>query len=121
MLLANDLYFDLYFYRLSLFESLKKVIDVICNGGTEKSCNQDRFVPDPRDFDLPEDFIYIENEWGSLFYKYLGNMTRKNAKTTCSSYGSSVHLPIPRFREELEFLKAHFGYNDPFNHNLKGL
>ena len=110
--------YDLYFHRTSLFESFSKVIDVICNG---KSCKQDRFVPDPRNFDLPEDFIYIENEWGSSFYKHLGNLTRKDGKLNCSSFGSSVHLPIPRFREEFEFYKAHFGYTDSLNHIAIGL
>ena len=105
----------------SLFELFWKVIDDICNGATEESCEQDGFVPDPRDFDLPEDFIYIENEWGSLFYKHLGSLTRKDGKLKCSSFGSSVHLPIPRFREELEFYIAYFGYNDSLNHNPKGL
>ena len=97
-----------------------EVIDVICNRGTEQACEQNRFVPDPRDFDLPEDFIYNENEWGSLFYKHLGNMTRKDGKKTCSSFGSSVHLPIPRFREELEFYKAHFGFNAQHDNEFKG-
>ena len=94
-----------------------KVIDVICN---KKTCKQDRFVPDPRDFDLPEDFIYVENEWGSLFYKHLGNMTRKDGKTTCSSFGSSVHLPIPRFLEEYQFYGTYFGYNFSIFSNFKG-
>ena len=92
----------------SLFELFWKVFDDLCNEANVESCRQDGFVPDPRDFDLPEDFIYIENEWGSMFYKHLGKMTRKDGKKTCSNFGSSVHLPILRFREELEFYKAHF-------------
>ena len=103
------------------FESFSKVIDVICNEATVESCKQDGFVPDPRDFDLPEDFIYIGNEWGSLFYKHLGSRTRKDGKSICSSFGSSVHLPIPRFREELEFYKIHFGFNAQHDNDLKGL
>ena len=103
------------------FESFSKVIDVICNEATVESCKQDGFVPDSRDFDLPEDFIYIENEWGSLFYKHLGKMARNDARTNCSSFGSSVHLPIPRFIEEYEFYRAHFGYNVRPHDDLKGL
>ena len=103
---------------MACFLSFTKVIDVICNLDSEESCNQDRFVPDPSDFDLPQGFIYIENEWGSLFYKHLGKMTRNDAKTTCSSFGSSIHLPKPRFLEEFNFYRIHFGvgdssYNDP--------
>ena len=109
----------MYFNRPSLFELLWKVIDIICNKATEESCKQDGIVPDPRDFDLPEDFIYIENEWGSLFYKHLGKMARNDARKNCSSFGSSVHLPIPRFIEEYEFYRAHFGYYGQLN--FKGL
>ena len=93
----------------------------MCNEDTEKCALKDIFVPDPRHFDLPEDFIYIENEWGSLFYKHLGKMARNDARKNCSSFGSSVHLPIPRFIEEYEFYRAHFGYNGQSNADFKGL
>ena len=71
--------------------------------------NHDTFVPDPRKYGLPEDFIFIEHEWGSLFYKHLGKLAREDAKEECSKSGASVHLPIPRFLEENEFYRIHFG------------
>ena len=58
---------------------------------------------------MSEDFIFVEQEWGSLFYKHIGKRTRSEAKKLCSSAGPSVHLPIPRFYEEQEFYKTHFG------------
>ena len=93
----------------------------MCNEDTEECALKDIFVPDPRHFDLPEDFIYIENEWGSLFYKHLGKMTRTEARKTCSDFGSTVHLPIPRFFEEYQFYGTHFGYDFPINTIFKGL
>ena len=36
-------------------------------------------------------------------------MKRNDAKHSCSNYGESVHLPIPRFRSEVEFYQNHFG------------
>ena len=73
-----------------------------------------KIVPDPRQHGLTEDFIYVEQEWGSLFYKHMGKQTRKAAKNLCSRLSpgeetNSVHLPIPRFHEENEFYKTHFG------------
>ena len=58
---------------------------------------------------MTEDFIYIEHEWGSLFFKHLGKMKRNDAKEKCSDYGESVHLPLPRFPTENEFYQNHFG------------
>ena len=65
-------------------------------------------ISDPDDFGLPEDFIFIEQEWGSMFYKLIGNHTREEAKRLCSLYGDSVHLPIPRFEDENEFYLKYF-------------
>ena len=50
----------------------------------------------------------MEQEWGSMFYKHIGNHTREKAKQICSAYGDSVHLPIPRFEDENEFYRNHF-------------
>ena len=73
-------------------------------------CNDKRkIVPDPRRYELPEDFIYVEEEWGSLFYKRFGKQTRSAAKDLCSDISPKVHLPIPRFEKENEFYKTHFG------------
>ena len=50
----------------------------------------------------------MEQEWGSMFYKHIGNHTRAEAKRLCSAYGDSVHLPIPRFEDEDKFYRNHF-------------
>ena len=77
------------------------------------TCNdvgcENKIVPDPRHYNLGEDFIFVEQDWGSLFYKHIGKRTRLEAKNLCVAEGSSVHLPIPRFYEENEFYKTHFG------------
>ena len=73
--------------------------DVECETGT--------FVPDPTQYNLPDDYIYVELEWGSLFYKHIGRRTKSEAKVLCSKDGA--HLPTPRFKEENEFYKTHFG------------
>ena len=64
---------------------------------------ENSFTPDPRQFGLTEDFIYVEKAWGSLFYKHLGKLNKTGAKQICSQYGDSVHLPIPRFKDENDF------------------
>ena len=66
---------------------------------------------DPSEYNLSEDFIYIENEWGALFFKHIGKMERTKAKEMCSAEGKSVHLPIPRFPEENEFYRLYFGHD----------
>lgn len=58
---------------------------------------------------MTEDFIYIEQPWGSLFYKHIGQETKTEARRKCSEYGDSVHLPIPRFEDENTFYREHFG------------
>ena len=67
------------------------------------------FIFDPRNYNLTEDFIFIDQEWGSMFYKYIGKMEKEMAKQICSNYGDSVHLPVPRFLEEKTFYQTHFG------------
>ena len=48
-------------------------------------------------------------------------MARNDARKNCSSFGSTVHLPIPRFFEEYEFYRAHFGNIGQLNDHFKGL
>ena len=99
-----------------------KEIDILCYEGNTEECDlEDLFVPDVKNFDLPEDFIFIENKWGSLFYKHLGKMTKNDANTNCSGFGSSVHLPKPRFLEEFKFYSYHFGFDDSPYNDSKGL
>ena len=57
---------------------------------------------------MSNDFIYIEKEWGSLFYKHFGKKTRQEAEDICSKQGKFVHLPRPRFAEENEFYRIFF-------------
>lgn len=64
--------------------------------------------PDQSQFNLPEDFIYIEKDWGSLYYKHMGKHDRITAKKLCSDEGVSVSLPMPRFAEENEFYRVYF-------------
>ena len=78
---------------------------------------ENKIVPDPRHYGLNDDFIFVEKEWGSLFYKHIGKRKRSEAQKLCSNEGPSVHLPIPRFSEEHEFYKTYFGDENP----LEGL
>ena len=71
--------------------------------------NESDVIPDPRNYNLSEDFIFMDQEWGSMFYKYIGKMQKNTANKICSKYGDSVHLPIPRFADENEFYRIHFG------------
>ena len=81
-----------------------------CDVQNGRSCNSEvHDFPDPRHYNLSADFIYIENEWGSMFYKHIGKMNRTEAKRRCSMEGDSVHLPIPRFPDENEFYRVYFG------------
>ena len=43
-----------------------------------------------------------------MFYKHIGYHTQAEAKRLCSNYGKSVHLPIPRFKEENDFFRNYF-------------
>ena len=80
--------------------------DLVSCSDNDVEC--DKIVPDPRHYGLSEHFIFVEQEWGSLFYKHIGKRTRSEAKTLCSTEGPAVHLPIPRFPEEQEFYKTYF-------------
>ena len=51
-------------------------------------CN--KIVPDPRNYNLSDDFIFVEQEWGSLFYKHIGKRSRSEAKMLCSEAGPTV-------------------------------
>ena len=64
---------------------------------------------DPSQYGLAADFIYIEKEWGSLFYKHIGEKSRIEAKQLCAQEGENVHLPIPRSDKENEFYRVYFG------------
>ena len=87
---------------------MKKGIET-CFHESEECIKIPNFNLDPRYYNLTEDFIFINEEWGSLFYKYIGKMENSKAKETCSYYGKSVHLPLPRFKDENEFYRDHFG------------
>ena len=54
-------------------------------------------------------FTLIEKPWGSVLYKHFGRQRRARAEFLCSQLGHSVHFPSPRFPEENEFYRRHFG------------
>ena len=68
-------------------------------------------ISDPRFYNLTEDFVFVDHDWGSFFYKYIGKMPKNEAQQNCSKYGNSVHLPTPRFADENEFYYRLFGGN----------
>ena len=83
--------------------------EIVCLNGSIECESKSDVTPDPRKFNLTEDFIYIEKPWGSLFYKHIGQFKNKTeAQQICSDYGDSVHLPIPRFGDEDIFYHEHF-------------
>lgn len=81
--------------------------EAVCSNENDVCESDTNFVPDPRRFGLTDDYIYVEQEWGSLFYKHVGKKNRRDAEKICSDDGA--HLPFPRFAEEQEFYKVHFG------------
>ena len=85
---------------------ISKDLEPLCSN--DKCDDKTQFIPDPRNFGLTADFIFFEDGWGSMFYKYIGKQTRAEAKRLCHAYGDLVHLPIPRFQEENEFYRKHF-------------
>ena len=89
------------FNCLSTINNCHLTVDSFCN------CVSNSF-PDPSKFNLTKDYVFIENEWGSLFYKHIGKQNRNQAKQICSNEGEFVHLPIPRFPEENQFYKTFF-------------
>ena len=68
--------------------------------------------PETWKYQLPDDFVFLETDWGSLFFKHIGKMGRAVAKQICSSYGNSVGLPVPRFPEENVFYLKYFGHDE---------
>ena len=86
-----------------------KDFESLCLKDSHKCYNESAFISDPRNYNLSEDFIFIDQEWGSMFYKFIGKMTKNTAKQICSKFGDSVHLPVPRFQDENEFYRTHFG------------
>ena len=88
---------------------LTKDSELFCSSENDECETENHLAPDPRQYDLTDDYIYVEHEWGSLFYKHIGKRNRSEAHTICSNEGDAVHLPIPRFEEENEFYRVHFG------------
>ena len=91
------------------FIYFSKDFEVCSDNDVECEIKKKEIVPDPVLYNLTEDFIYVEQEWGSLFYKHIGKLDRLAAKNLCSTFSDNVHLPIPRIHEENEFYKTHFG------------
>ena len=84
----------------------------IKNGTNETECICPRpFEGEYCEIDLSNlgNFTLIEKPWGSVLYKHFGRQRRDRAKFLCSKLGHAVHLPSPRFPEENEFYRTHFG------------
>ena len=58
----------------------------------------------PEEFNLPSDYIFVENLWGSSFFKVYDRKDYSGAKGQCESDGTS--LAIPRSQAENEFLMS---------------
>ena len=56
---------------------------------------------DPTDYNLPSDYIYSHQPFGSFFYKLYDKMDYTAAKNTCEQLGAV--LPVPRSTEENEY------------------
>ena len=56
---------------------------------------------------VPEGYIYSENEWGKLFYKKYGQITWNQGRATCEADGVTptrkIFLPVPHSYEENQF------------------
>ena len=56
---------------------------------------------DPTDYNLPSEYIYSQQPFGSFFYKLYDQMDYTAAQNTCTQFGSV--LPVPRSAEENEY------------------
>jgi len=57
----------------------------------------------PNDYNLPDDYFFVDESWGSRFYKvYSERMTYNAAKTQCESDGA--FLAIPRSEAENDYI-----------------
>ena len=57
----------------------------------------------PEDFNLPSDYLFVENSWGNFFHKiYNTYRNYGDAKAQCESDGA--FLAIPRSQAENDFL-----------------
>ena len=61
----------------------------------------------PKRFDLPESFVFLETNWGSLFYQNFGPMDKPNAQLFCSQFGKGLGRYRPDTRTtNLKFLRT---------------
>ena len=56
----------------------------------------------PQDYNLPNDYTFVENSWGNSFYKTYDKMNYLDAKSQCESDGA--FLATPRSEEENAFI-----------------
>ena len=69
----------------------------------------------PNDHNLPDDYFFVTESWGSRFYKvYRKEMTYNAAKTQCESDGA--FLAIPRSKAENNYISDLIK-----GHNHKGI
>ena len=59
-------------------------------------------------YNLTNDFIFMEQDWGSIFYMDIGQLDKITAKETCLEKSSLLHLPIPRSEAENAFYQSYF-------------
>ena len=95
-------------FFIQIFHS-EKDSDAVCLNENEECYTTPTAILDPRLFNLTEDFIFVEKDWGSLFYKHIGRHNRTEAERLCSEEGEFVHLPVPRFADENMFYREVFG------------
>ena len=55
----------------------------------------------PADYNLPWDYVYSQQPFGSFFYKLYDKMDYTAAQNTCKQFGAV--LPVPRSMEENEY------------------
>ena len=56
---------------------------------------------DPTVYNLPKDYIYSHQTFGTFFYKFYDNMDWWSAKNICDQHGAV--LPVPKSFEENEY------------------
>jgi len=79
------------------FTQLQNDINVLQNQVDDLECACPIFS-DPTLYNLPDDYIYSDQTFGTFFFKFYENMDWYSAKKTCEEHGAK--LPVPRSIEE---------------------
>ena len=70
--------------------------------GNNVSNSGEKSTKDPVNYNLPRDYIFVDQPWGKLFYKVHGERNYLDAKAQCESDGA--HLATPKSESENDFL-----------------